>query len=320
MLSKIIIFMIILLEISSVVSLATTYFPYVQYPKNVLMGQNFTITFGLTSNVINSTNFEYVTSGTKIVNISGNTGYQGFGGYWLVDKINLTNASELIVSFQGERIGGDNPGIVLYSNNFNLEDTSDGQSGTYEILVAWSGILWLDKFNGWYSVISTLPTFSSGNYTVIFKDVNSSVCVYSITINSSSTYLVKYNTGIPWNSIGYVGIRTDNGIVVPLEFIATVLPPRAESSIPAKYVVYINDNEYTSGYSNGSSSITLRIFLPSVINITFPQYHLYKVITIGTTKSSDIYENFPIVQTVLIMITVVLIGLSIWKEILNKRT
>ncbi|ARM76939.1 hypothetical protein [Acidianus manzaensis] len=311
MLSKIVILMIILLEIFSVVSLATNYFPYVQYPKNVLMGQNFTITFGLASNVINSTNFEYATPGTKIVNISSNTGYQGFGGYWLVDKINLTNASELIVSFYGERIGGANPGIVLYSNNFNLEET-DGQSGTYEILVAWGGILWLDKLNGYFAAISTLPTFSSGNYTVIFKDVNSSLCVYSITVNSS-TYLVKYNTGIPWKSIGYAGIRLDNGIVVPLSF-------GVKSFIPAKYIVYINGKEYALGYSNGSSSITLRIFSPSVINITFPRYYVYKVITIGTTKSSDIHENFPILQYILIIIAIVFIGLSIWREILNKKT
>ncbi|ARM74631.1 hypothetical protein [Acidianus manzaensis] len=77
--------------------------------------------------------------------------------------------------------------------------------------------------------------------------------------------------------------------------------------------------EYASGYSNGTS-ITLRIFSPSVINITFPQYHVYKVITIGTSKSSDIHENFPILQSILIIIAVVLIGLSILREILNKKT
>ncbi|BFH72204.1 hypothetical protein SJAV_01480 [Sulfurisphaera javensis] len=196
--------------------------------------------------------------------MSGKTAYQGFGLYWMIDKINASNTTQIIVSFYGERIGGANPGIVLYGNNFSLTDP-DGQPGTYEILVAWSGILWLDKLNGWNPVLSTLPTFNSGNYTVVFRNVNSTVCIYSITINSS-TYLIKYNTGIPWDSIGYVGVRPDNGIVLPLSF-------QVIASIPANYTVYVNGKLYKSGYGS-INSITLRVFRPTTINISFPEYHM----------------------------------------------
>lgn len=100
----------------------SAYIVYVSYPKSVYYGQNFTITFGLYSTVINSTNFQFMTPGTRLVNVSGNVAYQGYVGYWLVDKINISNSSELIVTFVGKvivRFSGSS-GIVLYSYNFIL--------------------------------------------------------------------------------------------------------------------------------------------------------------------------------------------------------
>ncbi|AWR96243.2 hypothetical protein DFR86_00915 [Acidianus sulfidivorans JP7] len=51
----------------------------VQYPKSVLMDQTFDIKFGLYKVFINSTNFQYITPGTKLVDVSGKIAYEGFG-------------------------------------------------------------------------------------------------------------------------------------------------------------------------------------------------------------------------------------------------
>ncbi|ABP95980.1 hypothetical protein HA72_1827 [Metallosphaera sedula] len=187
----------------------------------------------------------------------------------------------------------------------------DGQIGNYEILVGWYGILFLDKLTGYNGVLYTLPSFSSGNYTVIFKNVNSSVCVYSITINSS-IYMIKYNTGIPWRSVGYAGIRTDTDTILPLSF-------RVLSFIPSNYTVFVNGKEFRSGFSNGTTSLTLRLFSPTVLNISFPDYHVYRVIVISTSDNANIHEEFPFIQVILIAVTGMLIGLSIRKEIIKKQ-
>lgn len=76
----------------------------------------------------------------------------------------------------------------------------------------------MDKLNGWYPVILPLPRFDLGNYTVLFKEVDSSICVYSIYVNSTE-YLITYNTGLPWDYIGYVGIRTDIDTILPSSFV-----------------------------------------------------------------------------------------------------
>jgi len=287
------------------------------YPKSVYWGQGFTITFSLATSVINSTNFQYVTPGTKIIKIGNCTAYQGFWEYWAIDKVNITNASELIISLEGRVVGtftGD-PGLVLYSSNFSLT-SRDGQMGTYEILVAWSGILWLDKLNGWNQALTTLPTFVSGNYTVIFtKNENNSVCVYSIIINGS-TYLVKYNTGVPWDSIGYVGIRTDTDTVLPLKF--CVMANKQITNIPAHYVVYVNGKEYASGFGS-LGNITLKLYSPVTINITYPAYDIYKVITVAPCDNANVKMQLPIIQLTLIAITGLVIGVSIWREIIKRN-
>ncbi|AWR96244.1 hypothetical protein DFR86_00920 [Acidianus sulfidivorans JP7] len=219
--------------------------------------------------------------------------------YWLVDKINVSNTSELIVSFTGKIVGTFtyNPGIVLYSSNFSLTQV-DGQPRTYEILTAWSAILWLDKLNGWHSVLYGLPSFTSGSYTVIFKNVNSSVIVYEVIINSS-TYPINYNTGIPWNSIGYVGVRPDTDTVLPLSFIVK------GALTNVTYNVYLNGKLFSTGITNGTVTLPLRVFSPTIVNITFPQYHVYKVIYISPSQDANIREDFPTLQVSLAVI---------WKE------
>ncbi|BFH72209.1 hypothetical protein SJAV_01530 [Sulfurisphaera javensis] len=97
--------LILLLIIIAITPITSAYAIYVSYPKSVYIGQNFTITFGLLSTVINSTNFQFMTPGTKIVNVSGKTAYEGFLEYWLADKVNVSNSSELIVTFIGTVVG-----------------------------------------------------------------------------------------------------------------------------------------------------------------------------------------------------------------------
>ena len=295
-----------ILSFSSIVS--ANYVIEVNYPKSVYWGQSFTITFSLATSIINSTNFQYATPGTKILEIDNHTAYQGFGLYWAIDKINITSASTLIVSFEGKVVGeiSVNPGIVLYSSNFSLTKP-DSQKGNYEILTSWAGSLWLDKLNGTWSQLSIAsPTFSSGNYTVIFtRSGNNTVCVYSINVNGS-TYLIKYDTGVPWDSIGYVGIRLDYSTILLIKFYVM-------ANIPAHYVVYVNGKKHTSGYGS-VGNITIKLYSPAIINITYPAYDVYKVITVSPSGDANIKQRFPIIQILLIAISVLLIGISIWKE------
>lgn len=67
------------------------------------------------------------------------------------------------------------------------------------------------------------------------------------------------------------------------------------------------------------SSITLRIYSPTIINITFPQYHVYKVVTISPSNNASVQLKFPVIQVTLIVVTVVIIGLSIWKESIRDK-
>jgi len=309
---KIIVVLLLSLVILSSSIASANYVIVVNYPKSVYWGQSFTITFSLATTVINSTDFQYVTPGTKLVNVNNHTAYQGFGGYWVIDKINITNASILIVSFEGEVIGkvSVNPGIVLCTSNFSLTGKC-GQTGTYEILTAWSGSLWLYKLKSWYKALSTLPAYTSGNYTVVFtRTENNTVCVYSINVNGS-TYLIKYDTGIAWDSIGYVGIMLDYSTVLPLKFYVMAV-------IPAHYIVYVNGKKFTSGFGS-VGNVTLKLYSPATINITYPTYGLYKAITVSTSDEANIRQQFPIIQITLIFVTSLLIGLSIWREIIKRK-
>lgn len=76
---------LLLLALFAISTVSSAYTIVVYYPSQVLMGQPFTITFGLATSVINSTTFEYLTPGTEVVNVSGGTAYRGFGEYWMVD-------------------------------------------------------------------------------------------------------------------------------------------------------------------------------------------------------------------------------------------
>ncbi|AWR96250.1 hypothetical protein DFR86_00955 [Acidianus sulfidivorans JP7] len=233
--------------------------------------------------------------------------YQGYPGGLAIDKVNLINVGELIIFFKGEILGtfSYNPGIVLYSGN-----TSLNQPGTYDIAFDWAGSLFVYKLTGSNPVMS-LPFFSSGTYEIILKNVNSSVYVYEVIINNK-TYFINYNTGVPWNSIGYVGIRPDTDTVLPLSFVVEGFVGNLT------YNVYLNGKFYHSGIANGLVTLSLRVFSPAVVNITFPQYHLYKVITISPSGESNIREEFPTLQVSLLTITGVIIGVSVWREIAKK--
>lgn len=296
---RVIVITTLLILALSAISLAYTI--QVSYPQEVFVGQPFTIDFSLLTVYINSTSFQYMTPGMGVLYILGlgKPAYEGYGSYWLVDEVNLTDTSELVVSFYGQILGtlSNNPGIVLYgsgSSSFNL-NAADGQSGTYEILTSWSGILWLDALNGWYQAFNNLPTFTAGRYEVVFKDVNGLVYVYSISVNST-TSVINYNTGIPWNVITYVGVRPDTDTVLPLGFSVVGIPSNPE----AYYVIYINGSEYASGYTNseGYSTLSLTLYGPTLINITFPQYGVYKVISIIPKQNSSSTPSSTVTFTV----------------------
>lgn len=285
----------------------------VNYPSEVFIGQPFNISFSLMTPIINSTNFEYLTQGTQTENVSGHIAYKGSGGYFALFKVNLTSDQELIVSFVGTIVGPFmfNPGIVLYSYNLSTEKP-DNQQGIFGVLLSWSDALYVQSLQGvWLPETFSLPSFYSGNYTVIFRNENNSVCVYSVIVDSA-VHVIKYNTRIPWNSIGYVGIRLDSDTILPYSFLVKGDSYIALAS-PSKYVVYVNGKEYSSGYS-AEGNVTLRTFSTTIVNITFPELGLSKVITISPT-SGNIKENFPTLQVVLLILTGVIIGLSIWRQI-----
>lgn len=294
---------ILLVLALSVISSAYTI--QVSYPKEVFVGQPFTIKFSLLTIYINSTSFQYMTPGMGVLYILGlgEPAYEGnpsTGGYWLVDEVNLADTSELIVSFYGQILGtlSNSPGIVLYGNgssSFSLNEDDNDQTGIYGILTSWSGVLWLKSLDGWNQASYNLPTFTAGQYKVVFKDVNGLVYVYSISVNST-TSVINYNTGIPWNVITYVGVRTDTDTVLPLGFSVVGIPSNPE----AYYVIYINGSEYAFGYTNseGYSTLSLTLYGPTLINITFPQYHIYKVISIIPRQNSSSAPSSTVTFTV----------------------
>ena len=273
---------------------SSAYSVIVIYPKEVMIGQPFTIEFGLVTTLINSTDFKYITPGTEVVNVDGMTAYRGFGGYFLADPVNVSGASELVVSFYGRIVGNFtwNPGIILYGTN-------------YSIILAWSGYIYVGGPHK-YLAIPALPFFYAGSYKAILTDVDGFICVSSVVINSS-TYLVRVNTTVPWDAISYVGVRTDTDTVLPLGFSVMAFPR-------AYYVIYVNGKEYSSGYADGISNVTLRLFGPAVVNVTFPEYHIYKIITVSASKDSDIRETFPVVQVFLLLASAALVGLALRKE------
>ena len=302
-----------LLALFIVSTASSAYTIVIHYPSYVLMGQPFTVTFGLETITINSTRFEYVTPGTEIINTSGGTAYWGPYGFWLVDRVNLTNSSIMIVSFEGKVLGKliASPGIVLYSRSMNLKSVDYVQPNLYSILVSWNGALMVYYINRWEWISWTLPTFNSGYYEVVFKNVDGYVCVYSIKINSS-IYLVKIKTNITWNNISYIGIRLDKNTVYPESFSVV-----AYSN--AYYEIYLNGKEYASGYTgDGMAKVTLAIYSPTVINISFPQYGLSKVIVIPQkSPAANVIPNYLRVP-ILVLATLVLV-LTVWRDV-KKRS
>ena len=283
------------------------------YPSDVLMGQPFTVSFGLATSVINSTKFEYVTPGTEIINVSGGTAYWGSYGFWLIDRVNLTSSSAMIVSFEGRVLGRltSYPGVVLYSSSINLKNIDNGQTNLYSVLVSWDRSVWEYSLNRWNLISQTLPAFSSGYYEVIFKNVDGFVYIYSIKINSF-TYLVNIKTDVPWNSISYVGIRLDNNTVLPEMFTVIVLSN-------AYYEVYLNGKEYATGYTgDGMATFTLAVYSPSVINISFPQYGLSKVIVIPHESTATNVVPHYLRVPILVLATLAL-GITVWRDIEKRK-
>jgi len=60
----------------------------------------------------------------------------------------------------------------------------------------------------------------------------------------------------------------DWDIILPLKFYVI-------ASVPAYYVVYVNNQEYATGYTN-NGNITLKLYSSATINITYPSYKVYK--------------------------------------------
>ena len=179
--------------------------------------------------------------------------------------------------------------------------------------MAWSGKLWIDSLNGWTLVATTLPTFTSGEFDILLKNVNGCVCVYSVTINSR-TYLVEYRTNIPWNSIAYVGIRPDIDTVLPEGFTVVALSN-------AYYVVYLNGKEFASGYTeDGFSKVKLTLYSPVVLNITYPQYNLYKVVVIPTESARQCICNSVRSPSANINLTVAVLGFTVWRDLQRKKS
>ena len=301
---------VVLLVLST---LSSAYTIVVYYPSYVLMGQPFTITFGLETFAINSTRFEYVTPGTKVVNASGGTAYWGPYGFWLVDRVNLTNSSIVVVSFEGKVLGKlvSEPGIVLYSKNMDIFEVDNGQVNLYSVLVSWNKKLWEYSSNRWNLISATLPAFNSGYYEVVFKNVGGYVYVYLIKINSS-TYLVNIKTDVPWNDISYIGIRLDNNTIIPERFSVVTFSN-------AYYEIYLNGKEYASGYtSDGTVKVTLAVYSPAVINISFPQYGLSKVIVIPHESSATNVVPHYLRLPILVLATLVLV-FTVWRDVKKRH-
>ena len=292
---------------------SSAYTIVVNYPSHVLMGQPFTVTFGLETFVLNSTRFEYVTPGTKVVNASGGTAYWGPYGFWLVDRVNLTNSSIMIVSFEGKVLGKlvSEPGIVLYSKKMDVYKVDNGQANLYSVLVSWNKKLWVYSLNRWNLISMTIPAFNSGYYEVVFKNVDGYVYVYSIKINSS-TYLVNIKTDVPWNNISYIGIRLDNNTVIPESFSVV-----AYSN--AYYEIYLNGKEYASGYTgDGMAKVTLAVYSPTVINISFPQYGLSKVIVIPQeSTAANLVPNY--LRVPILVLAALVMVLTVWRDVKKRR-
>ena len=193
----------------------------------------------------------------------------------------------------------------------NLKNVDNGQTNLYSVLISWNKAVWVYSTDKWMLVSSTLPSFNSGYYEIIFQNDNGFVYVYSIKINSF-TYLVNIKTNVPWNNISYVGIRLDNNTVLPERFTVILLSN-------AYYEVYLNGKKYASGYTDGGlAKVTLAIYSPTSINISFPQYGLSKVIVIPREFSANIIIPYYL-RVLLVVLAALVLGITVWRDVKKRQ-
>ncbi|EZQ11422.1 hypothetical protein CM19_01135 [Candidatus Acidianus copahuensis] len=228
----------------------------VSYPSQVLYGQTLTVNFSACSTTINSTNFPIISSGTEIIN-STYRGGSPYGYYVVFPMLNLSE--EIRVTFLGEYNESilSDPGIALYGGNFEIPLPDSDQNQFTVVVLTFDGRILLHINSSWYAPLTSLPFYGQVidnwinvttpvNYTVIFQDHEGKTLVKEMFINGKG-YFIGYLTPIPWN-FSYVGIRLDTGydFVKPIEFYAS----GAYFSLSLPYVIYVNDKEYTSGFTN----------------------------------------------------------------------
>ena len=242
--------LLLLVSLLSIVSFSASI--SVQYPKEAFIGSKISINFTLTQQEINSTAFPFITAGVREISEKPLI-LDGIGGSFAIFKIN-DSSGELIITFVGKDNTslGWNPGFVVYGGKFNPHNP-DGQPGSYDLLLSFTGRLWVFPKTGWVNPISTLPLIGSPvngwinvtkpfNYTAVLEDVNGSIFVKYVILNGEK-YVVDYQTPIPWN-FTYVGVRMDPSTLTVDDFYVYFTSPHQP------YVVYVNGKEYAKGCTN----------------------------------------------------------------------
>ncbi|AEE94475.1 conserved hypothetical protein [Acidianus hospitalis W1] len=309
--------LLLLVSLLSIVSFSASI--SVQYPKEAFIGSKISINFTLTQQEINSTAFPFITAGVREISEKPLI-LDGIGCSFAIFKIN-DSSGELIITFVGKDNTslGWNPGIVVYGGKFNPH-IPDGQPGSCDLLLTFTGRLLVFLKTGWVNPISTLPLIGSPvngwinvtkpfNYTAVLEDVNGSIFVKYVILNGEK-YVVDYQTPIPWN-FTYVGVRIDPSTLTVDDFCVYFTSPHQP------YVVYVNGKEYAKGCTNclGEGSVTLTVSSPSmVVNISFPLQHEYRVITISAQRDADVHVEYPVTQYALLGISVVLVVVSLLIE------
>lgn len=298
---------------------------FVQYPKEAILGSKISINFSLTQQEINSTAFPFITAGVREISEEPLI-LEGIPGSFAVFKIN-SSSQVVAITFIGKdnTSPGWNPGIVVYGGNFNPHVSDLSQGDFTAVLISFTGRLWVHTpSKGWFTLSCSLPSIAPQrngwinatkpfNYTAILEDVNGSICVKYVILNGEK-YIVDYQTPIPWN-FTYVGVRIDPSTVTVCGFyVSNVTIPSPHQP----YVVYVNGKEYTKGYTNslGEGSFSLTVSSPSmIVNISFPSAHVFCVITISAQRDANIHVEYPILQYVLLGVSVVLVAISIiWRK------
>ncbi|ARM76124.1 hypothetical protein [Acidianus manzaensis] len=295
----------------------------VQYPKEVYIGNKISINFTLVQQSINSTAFPFITPGVREISTSPLV-LQGIpiGGAYAVFHIqNISN--EITITFIGKVDTPYywNPGIAIYGGNLNTHISDLYQDNFTGVLLTFTGVLWVhNETKGWVDLASLpkvgpqsgiwINTTYPFNYTVILSNANGDTFVNCIIINGSK-YLVDIQTCIPWN-FSYVGVRLDNLDIVT---ICDFLVSGTSVTFPHQpYIVYVNNKEYVSGYTNelGEGSVTLTVSSPyMIVNITFPSAHIFRIITISAQRGANVHVEYPILQYALLGVSVLLVAISI---------